>query len=79
MQPWYETEEYCKQGEKKQTRYIFADIGKIDNSPFYFIRVPKSKEPRVQPFTGYLLTDELEDDFLSILSWDVSLANFDNR
>ncbi|MDR0604666.1 MAG: hypothetical protein LBG80_10225 [Bacteroidales bacterium] len=59
---------------------VILFIGKTDNSaPFYFVKVPKSKTPRVQPFTGYLLTDELEEDFLSISSWDISLANFDNR
>lgn len=59
---------------------IILFVGKINNSaPFYFVRVPKSKEPRVQPFIGYLLTDELKNDFLSISSWDISLANFDNR
>ena len=54
-------------------------VGKIDNVPFPFIKVPKSKEPRIQPFTGYLLTNVQKDDFLSISSWNVSLANFDNR
>ncbi|MDR2407063.1 MAG: hypothetical protein LBE13_02985 [Bacteroidales bacterium] len=59
---------------------VILFIGKINNStPFYFVKVPKSKEPRVQPFMGYLLTEELKEDFLSILSWDISLANFDNR
>jgi hypothetical protein len=58
---------------------VILFVGKIDSAPFYFIKVPKSKEPRFQPFIGYLLTDELKQDFLSISSWDISLANFDNR
>ncbi|MDR0865171.1 MAG: GNAT family N-acetyltransferase [Candidatus Symbiothrix sp.] len=58
---------------------VILFVGKMDSSPFYFIKVPKSKEPRVQPFIGYLLTEERKDDFLSISSWDVGLANFDNR
>jgi hypothetical protein len=59
---------------------IILFIGKITNSsPFYFIKVPKSKEPRVQPFMGYTLTDEQKDDFFSILSWNISLTDFDNR
>ena len=58
---------------------IVLFVGKIDNILFPLIKVPKSKEPRIQPFTGYLLTDEQKDDFLSISSWNVSLADFDNR
>jgi hypothetical protein len=59
---------------------VILYVGTVNScSPFYFIKVPRSKEPRIQPFMGYLLTDELKEDFLSIVSWDVSLAYFDNR
>ncbi|GHV47966.1 hypothetical protein FACS1894181_02550 [Bacteroidia bacterium] len=58
---------------------VILFVGKLESHPFYFIKVPKSKEPRVQPFTGYLLAEEQKDDFLSIASWNIGLANFDNR
>ena len=58
---------------------VILFVGKIDNVPFPLIKVPKSKEPRIQPFTGYLFTETQENDFLSISSWNVCLADFDNR
>ena len=58
---------------------IILFVGKIDNLPFPLIKVSKSKEPRIQLFTGYLLTENQKDDFLSISSWNISLADFDNR
>lgn len=58
---------------------IILFVGKMDRVPFPLIKVPKSKEPRIQPFTGYFFTDKQKDDFLSISSWNVSLADFDNR
>jgi hypothetical protein len=62
----------------KQTDVIIF-IGKIETYPFYFIKVPKSKEPRLQPFIGYCLNDEYKDLFFDIKNWEISLANFDNR
>ncbi|GHT85870.1 hypothetical protein FACS18947_5150 [Bacteroidia bacterium] len=58
---------------------VILFVGKLESHPFYFIKVPKSKEPRIQPFTCYLLTDKQKDDFLSIASWNIGLADFDNR
>jgi hypothetical protein len=54
-------------------------VGKIDNAPFPLIKIQKSKEPRTQFFTGNCLSEEQKDDFLSISSWNISLADFDNR
>jgi hypothetical protein len=58
---------------------VILFVGKLESHPVYFIKVPKSKEPRIQPFTGYLLTEEYRNDFLSIDSWNIGLADFDNR
>lgn len=58
---------------------IVLFVGIIDNPPFFFFKVPVKKEPRAQPFIGLSLDDTLEIPFLSITSWDVSMANFDNR
>jgi hypothetical protein len=57
---------------------ILIFIGKIKYSPFYFVKVPKNKEPRIQPFIGFSLIKD-DHDFFNINNWDVSLANFDNR
>jgi len=54
-------------------------IGKIDHPPFFFLKVPQNKEPRIQPFIGLSFNSSYDNDFFSIDSWDVSLANFDNR
>jgi hypothetical protein len=54
-------------------------VGKIDNPPFFFIKIPEKQEPRVQPFIGLSLNTASDNDFFSIESWDVGLANFDNR
>jgi len=62
----------------KQTDVIMF-VGEIDACPLYFIKVPKSREPRLQPFIGYCLNDEYKDRFFDIKNWEVSLANFDNR
>ena len=57
---------------------ILIFIGKMNYAPFYFLKVPKNKEPRSQPFIGFSLIDN-DYDFFNIDNWDVSLANFDNR
>ena len=62
----------------KQTDIIMF-VGNIEKHPFYFIKVPKSMEPRLQPFIGYCLNDEYKDRFFDIKNWEISLANFDNR
>ena len=58
---------------------ILLFVGKIDKTPFPLIKVPKSKEPRIQPFTGLLLSDEKKECFGSIASWSIGLVDFDNR
>jgi hypothetical protein len=58
---------------------IIMFVGRIEMLPFYFIKVPRSKEPRLQPFIGFFLSDEYEKHFFDISNWEVSLANFDNR
>lgn len=58
---------------------IILFVGKIDNPPFFFLKVPEKREPRVQPFIGLSLNTTPDNDFFSIDSWDVGLANFDNR
>ena len=58
---------------------IIMFVGKIDNPPFFFFKVPVKMEPRVQPFIGLSINSTLDDDFFSIASWDVGLSNFDNR
>lgn len=58
---------------------IILFVGKIDNPPFYFLKVPEKREPRVQPFIGLSLNTTQDNDFFSMDSWEVGLANFDNR
>lgn len=58
---------------------VIIFVGKIETYPFYFIKIPKKKEPRFQPFIGYCLQNEYIDQFLNINNWEISLANFDNR
>ncbi len=58
---------------------VILFVGKIDNPPFFFFKVPLKKEPRKQPFIGLSFDDSFDIDFFLINSWDVSLANFDNR
>ena len=53
-------------------------IGIIDSPPMYFFKVPKKREPRKQPFIGFSFNKN-DDVFFDIKSWEVSLANFDNR
>lgn len=65
--------------ETKGNIDIVLFVGRIDNPPFYFIKVPEKKEPRIQPFIGLNTTDCADDDFFQIDTWDVGLANFDNR
>lgn len=65
--------------ESKDEIDVVIFIGKIDNPPFFFIKVPEKKEPRVQPFIGLSINDSVQEDFFLIESWEVSLANFDNR
>ena len=58
---------------------VILFVGKIDNPPFFFFKVPEQKEPRVQPFIGLSFDSSIDSDFFSMDSWEVSLANFDNR
>jgi len=58
---------------------IILFVGKIDNPPFFFPKVPEKKEPREQPFIGISFSGQSETEFFIFDSWDVSLANFDNR
>ncbi len=58
---------------------IIMFVGLIDKLPFYFIKVPKSREPRQQPFIGYCSESKPDDPFFDISNWEISLANFDNR
>lgn len=58
---------------------VILFVGKIDNPPFFFLKVPEKKEPRIQPFIGLSFDNSIDSDFFSIDSWEVSLANFDNR
>ncbi len=53
-------------------------IGNNIRHPYYFLKVPKIKEPRSQNFIG-LSFIENDFDFFDINNWEVSLANFDNR
>ena len=53
-------------------------IGKMEKPPIHFFKVPKKREPRKQAFIGYSLTEN-DKAFFDIKSWEVSLANFDNR
>lgn len=54
-------------------------VGLLANPPIYFLKVPQKKMPRIQHFIGLSVSDEFESDFFKLDSWDVSLANFDNR
>lgn len=65
--------------ETKGNIDVILFVGKIDNPPFFFIKVPEKREPRIQPFIGLSLNHSFDNDFFSIDSWEVSLANFDNR
>jgi hypothetical protein len=65
--------------ETKGNLDIILFVGKIDNPPFFFLKVPEKSEPRVQPFIGLSFNSTSDNDFFSIDSWEVSLANFDNR
>jgi hypothetical protein len=58
---------------------VILFVGKIDNPPFFFFKVPQKKEPRIQPFIGLSFENYMDSDFFSMDSWEVSLANFDNR
>lgn len=58
---------------------IILFVGKLDNTPFFFFKVPRKKEPRIQPLIGLSLDNSIDKDFFSLASWDVNLANFDNR
>lgn len=58
---------------------IILFVGKIDNPPFFFLKVPEKREPRIQPFIGLSFDNSIDNDFFSMDSWEVSLANFDNR
>jgi hypothetical protein len=58
---------------------IIMFVGKIDNPPFFLFKVPVRMEPRIQPFIGLSTNSVLDNDFFSISSWDVGLADFDNR
>lgn len=58
---------------------IILFVGKINSHPFFLIKVPEEKEPRLQPFIGLSLDEKIDENYFSINSWGVSLANFDNR
>jgi len=58
---------------------IVLFVGKINNPPFFFPKVPKKKEPREQPFIGLSFSEIPDNVFFIFDSWDISLANFDNR
>jgi hypothetical protein len=58
---------------------VILFIGRIDNPPFFLLKVPEKKEPRFQPFIGFSNSSTSNEIFFSIESWDVSLVNFDNR
>ena len=58
---------------------VILFVGRINYAPFFFIKVPDKYEPRKQPFIGLSLKTESTKDFFSINSWEISLANFDNR
>ena len=53
-------------------------IGNNISVPYYFLKVPKNKEPRSQKFIG-LSFIENDYEFFDINNWAVSLLNFDNR
>jgi len=65
--------------ENGQTIDIVMYIGIIDNPPFFLIKVPEKKEPRIQRFIGFTIDNSFDKDFFSINSWEIGLANFDNR
>lgn len=65
--------------ETKGNIDVILFVGKFDNPPFFFLKVPEKREPRIQPFIGLSLNNSFDNDFFSIDSWEVSLANFDNR
>jgi len=65
--------------ETKSKIDIILFVGKIDNPPFFFLKVPEKKEPRIQSFIGLSFNTSSNNDFFSMDSWEVSLANFDNR
>lgn len=65
--------------ETKGNIDVILFVGKIDNPPFFFLKVPKKIEPRIQPFIGLSLNNSIDSDFFSMDSWEISLANFDNR
>lgn len=58
---------------------VILFVGKIDNPPFFFLKVPEKREPRIQPFIGLSFDNSIDNDFFSMDSWEISLANFDNR
>jgi hypothetical protein len=58
---------------------IIIYIGKTKNLPWYMLKVPYHKEPRHQPFIGLCAGNVSSEIFFSPESWDISLANFDNR
>ena len=58
---------------------IILFVGRIDNPPFFFLKVPSKREPREQPFIGFSNNPLNDTDFFLIDLWEVSLANFDNR
>lgn len=58
---------------------VILFIGRIDYAPFFFTKVPDKYEPRKQPFIGLSLNTDSTKDLFSINSWEISLANFDNR
>jgi hypothetical protein len=65
--------------ESKRKIDIVLFVGHLNNPPFFFLKVPEKKVPRVQPFIGLSFESSSNNDFFSIDSWEVSLANFDNR
>lgn len=58
---------------------VIIFVGLIEKMPFYFIKVPRSKEPRQQPFIAFCSDSNPDDLFFDISNWEISLTNFDNR